>query len=221
MAAKPGQIHRQMAALLQQHPEGLTSGQLREKLGLGASEQAQFDRRRRDLKKRPHGRDVVYIFKGTRDSPLQAEGINARVRSAILGRAHGRCQMCGRTIADYGIVLVVDHQIPRDWGGSNEEENLWAICEKCYLGKQLNFRDRRSAIRWLATRKSSAIDRVTSLAEARAGELIPAPELKAVVGASDWARCVRELRTRGWQVEVLRTCRSRPMKKFCYMFIRS
>ena len=48
MANKPGTIHRKMAVLLQQHPEGLTSGQLREKLDLGATQQAQLDRRRRE-----------------------------------------------------------------------------------------------------------------------------------------------------------------------------
>lgn len=39
-----------MVELLKAHPEGLTSGELREKLNLAANKQAQLDRRRRDLK---------------------------------------------------------------------------------------------------------------------------------------------------------------------------
>jgi hypothetical protein len=51
MASRPGAIHRQIAELLRQHPEGLTSGQIRAKLNLAPDEQAQLDRRRRDLRK--------------------------------------------------------------------------------------------------------------------------------------------------------------------------
>lgn len=106
--AKPGKIHQQMAELLRQHPDGLTSGQLREKLGLGPTEQAQLDRRRRDLKKwyliekKQQGRDIVYIYKGTRDAPLQAEGVNWRqsarefaARGVFPSRRSRRPSRCG------------------------------------------------------------------------------------------------------------------------------
>ena len=135
MASKPGAIHRKMAELLQQHPGGLTSGQLREKLGLSATEQAQLDRRRRELrnwyqieKERVGARDVICVPWRTNHT-RETGGISLRKRAAILAAAHGRCQMCGKTVERHGITLVVDHKIPRDWGGTTDDDNLWAICE--------------------------------------------------------------------------------------------
>lgn len=122
--SRPGAIHRQIVELLRQNPDGLTSGQIRAKLNIAADEQAQLDRRRRDLRKwfvlekRQSGNDCVYILKGELSEPVLGRGVNIRVRAAVLGRAHGRCQMCGRTVAQHYVVLVVDHKVPVDWGGS-------------------------------------------------------------------------------------------------------
>ena len=44
--------------------------------------------------------------------------------------------MCGRTAADHGIVLQVDHKIPQAWGGGNELENLQPLCEECNRGRK-------------------------------------------------------------------------------------
>ena len=155
MARKPGAIHRKMAELLRQNPHGLTSGQLREKLGLDPTEQAQLDRRRRelrywyDIEKMTSGGQTLYVIRGERTTPLETGGVSLRKKAAILAAAHGRCQMCGKTIERHGITLVVDHKIPRDWGGTNDEENLWAICEECNAGKSENFQDYNSAITWI------------------------------------------------------------------------
>ena len=155
MARKPGGIHRKMAELLRQNPKGLTSGQLREKLGLDPTEQAQLDRRRRelrywyDIEKTTSGGQTLYVIRGERTTPIETGGISLRKKAAILGAARGRCQMCGKTIARHGITLVVDHKIPRDWGGTNDKENLWAICKDCFVGKKDNFADNRTGFRWL------------------------------------------------------------------------
>jgi hypothetical protein len=45
------EISLRILELLKTHPEGLTSGEIREKLGIAAGEHAQLDRRRRDLYK--------------------------------------------------------------------------------------------------------------------------------------------------------------------------
>lgn len=125
MASRPGTIHRKIAELLRQNPEGLTSGQIRAKLNIASHEQAQLDRRRRDLRKwfvigkRQVGNEWVYTLDGEREHPALGEGINIRVRAAVLGRAHGRCQMCGRSISEHKVTLVVDHKIPKDWVASN------------------------------------------------------------------------------------------------------
>jgi len=83
--SRPGAIHRQIAELLRQHPEGLTSGQIRAKLNLAADEQAQLDRRRRDLRtwyileKRQSGNEWVYTIKGERKTPVLERGVGIRL----------------------------------------------------------------------------------------------------------------------------------------------
>lgn len=205
----PGAIHRQIAELLRRNPEGLTSGQIRAKLNLAADEQAQLDRRRRDLRKwyilekRQSGKEWVYVLKGERKEPVLERGVNIRVRAAVLGRAHGRCQMCGRTVAQHAVVLVVDHKVPVDWGGPNEDENLWAICEECRAKWHGAWRRREPVA--CALEHDSAKHRVRALLGAKAGDWVPATWLKAAAGTGDWSRCVRRLRADGCDVLVRRT----------------
>ena len=49
--AKPalGQIHEQILALLKEHPEGISEGEMRVALRIQPEEHIQFGRRRRDL----------------------------------------------------------------------------------------------------------------------------------------------------------------------------
>ncbi len=62
------------------------------------------------------------------------EPISARRRFEILKRDGFRCQLCGASSGD-GVQLHVDHRVPLAKGGSNEDENLWSLCERCNLGK--------------------------------------------------------------------------------------
>jgi len=55
-------------------------------------------------------------------------------RFRILRRDGYRCQLCGRSQVD-GVKLHVDHKLARVNGGSNDDENLWTLCEGCNLGK--------------------------------------------------------------------------------------
>jgi hypothetical protein len=62
------------------------------------------------------------------------EAISARRRFEILKRDGFRCQLCGAS-SENGSQLHVDHRIPIAKGGSNEDDNLWTLCERCNLGK--------------------------------------------------------------------------------------
>jgi 5-methylcytosine-specific restriction endonuclease McrA len=200
-----------MAEILRQHPDGLTSGQIRAKMGLAADAHAQLDRRRRELRrwfviaKTKFGSEFVYQLVGEREAPIWDDDVSLRARASILGRAHGRCQMCGRTVQTHGIALVVDHKIPKDWGGSStDEDNLWALCEDCE--SQLEPRARTpstDSIRRIFL-LPTARERVAALLKTKRGHAIPGCWLKAVAGIADWARCVRSLRSEGWNVVVQR-----------------
>jgi hypothetical protein len=58
--------------------------------------------------------------------------ISSRLKVQAL--ASGRCALCGKTPAQHNVVLEVDLRVPADWGGDNDPENLWALCEDCHGG---------------------------------------------------------------------------------------
>jgi hypothetical protein len=114
--------------------------------------------------------------------------------------------MCGMTIERDGITLHVDHKKPRDWGGTNDRDNLWAICEPCNLGKKALF----SAVNAdAATMKAVMAHKSVHV---RIGELLKAVGignrtksfmLEIVADQDDWQKRLRELRYEviGWEIE--------------------
>ena len=62
------------------------------------------------------------------------EAVGRRRRFAIFRRDGYRCQLCGAS-HDGKTKLHVDHKVPLAKGGSNEDDNLWTLCEDCNLGK--------------------------------------------------------------------------------------
>ena len=213
MAKTPalGQIHEQMLELLKAHPEGLSEGEMRTALALSSEEQIQFGRRRRDLhyyhhiSKKRIGKKVVYIYVGPREQPLDGTPINLKLKAQAFHAAHGRCGMCGRTIEKHGVTLVVDHKIPREWGGKTQSNNLWAICEECNLGKKNLFASVDSAAMRSAIRHDSVHVRIGELLKG-AGVGVPVPSLwlDIVANQDEWRKRLRELRYLGWVINASR-----------------
>jgi len=61
--------------------------------------------------------------------------LSPRDRETVLMRDGFRCRNCGRSPREDGIKLHVDHIEPWSKGGTNDLENLQALCEECNLGK--------------------------------------------------------------------------------------
>lgn len=62
--------------------------------------------------------------------------VSVRMRFKILERDRFRCVACGRSPATHpGLVLHVDHKIPRAGGGESVVGNLQSLCQDCNLGK--------------------------------------------------------------------------------------
>jgi len=154
--SKPGKIHLRIIEVMKRFPSGISGGQIRQELekeGLDPSEQTHLDRRKRDLKKwfiidkdlanivvGGQSRKVtLYKYAGPRGKVVDEGQISLKERAEVIHGAHGRCQMCGKSVQQHGITLVVDHKKPRDWGGTNGRDNLWAICEACNAGKKAYF----------------------------------------------------------------------------------
>ncbi|HEV8711972.1 MAG TPA: HNH endonuclease [Candidatus Binatia bacterium] len=211
--AKPalGQIHQRILALLQEHPEGISEGEMRAALAIRPEEQVQFGRRRRELhsyyriEKKRVGNKTVYIFRGALEAPRDTVPIDAKTRALVLHAAHGRCGMCGRTIDKHGITLVVDHKIPREWGGKTEPINLWAICEECNQGKKNLFASVDSAAMRSAIQHDSVHVRIGELLKAAGiGEPVPSHMIDIVANQDEWRKRLRELRYLGWKITAIR-----------------
>jgi hypothetical protein len=131
-SSNPGKIHLRIIEVMKRFPDGISSGQIRHELereGLRPEDQTHLDRRKRDLKKwfiiektdcqqfvDGKTRTVtVYRYTGDRELVTDEGQISQKLRAEVIHAAHGRCQMCGRTIEAHAISLVVDHRKPRDW----------------------------------------------------------------------------------------------------------
>lgn len=55
-------------------------------------------------------------------------------------RDNSKCQRCGRTPED-SVQLTIDHKIPVEWDGSNDDSNLWTLCRECNEGKKAYFKE--------------------------------------------------------------------------------
>lgn len=64
----------------------------------------------------------------------QRQLITPKRRLEIIAKDHGRCCLCGRSVAD-GVQLEVDHFIPVSKGGKSTDDNLWTLCRDCNRGK--------------------------------------------------------------------------------------
>ena len=64
---------------------------------------------------------------------LELDPVPDSIRYNVLKRAGGKCELCGCSAKERP--LHVDHILPRSKLGSNDMDNLQALCEKCNLAK--------------------------------------------------------------------------------------
>jgi hypothetical protein len=221
--SKPGAIHLRIVEVMKRFPNGITGGQIRaalEEQGLKAGDQTHLDRRKRDLKKWfeiekskvtqeiDGTRRIVTLYKFIceRASVIDEGQVDQRLRAQIVHSAHGRCQMCGQTIKEHGISLVVDHMKPREWDGTNDIENLWAICDACNSGKKAFFSslDADQEMMKAVLSHESVHVRIGELLKAIGiGNRTPSYLLNIVANQDDWHKRLRELRypVIGWDIQ--------------------
>ena len=194
-----------MIEVLKAHPEGLTELEMAKELG---EEQSQFGRRRRYLTdwfiigKVRRGKDTLYLFKGERETPAANSDFSQKTRAEVLRDAHGRCGMCGKTIEKHGITLVIDHKIPRDWGGTGVRENLWAICEECNAGKKAHFASQDQDLMKKVIGIEDVHIRLGEVLKAFLKQPVPAYLLSFVADQDDWKKRTRDLRYLKWKFHV-------------------
>lgn len=221
--SKPGAIHVRIIEVMKRFPEGISGGQIRQELekeGLQAEDQTHLDRRKRDLKKwyvikkstqtveinGKKRRVTLYSFAGDRQLGHDEGQVSQKVRAEVIHEAHGRCQMCGRTIEKHGITLVVDHRKPRDWGGTNDRDNLWAICEECNSGKKHFFESLKvdkKVMKEVTAHESVHVRIGELLKSVGVGKRVPSSLIQVAADQDDWQKRLRELRypVIGWEID--------------------
>jgi hypothetical protein len=225
--AKLNAMSLKILEVMKEHPEGITEGEIREILGIPPADQANFGRRRRELhafyiiEKKRDGARTLYVYKGKREKPKDTEPINLRLRAQALHAARRRCSRCGRSIDKHGIVLVVDHKIPREWGGETVPENLEAICEDCNAGKKAYFKSVDAAWMRGVMRHKSVHVRLGETLKAFLGKPVDAATLEFVANQDDWKKRVRELRYLGWEIKAFKRRISETRVSSFYLLVRS
>lgn len=89
---------------------------------------------------------------------------------------------------------MIDHIIPRDWGGSNEDSNLWTLCEECNLGKKAWQSDVDAEAMKTVLSQTSARAKLREYFRLRPNQVLTKEELQIVAGITDYQRRIRELR---------------------------
>jgi hypothetical protein len=119
--------------------------------------------------------------------------INNKLRYQVLQRDNSTCQRCGKTISD-NIKLEVDHKIPVEWGGTNDLDNLWTLCNECNGGKKHFFSDFNADMMRKVMSQKSAADRLKMFFELNPNTELEIHTLSIIGSIRDWTRTIRAIR---------------------------
>lgn len=191
------------------HP--LAMAEIRDALDVAAAEQEHLNRRMRELyrefkiERKQVGRTTTYELKGRLAEPRATGQISKTKRAYVL--RNQRCEQCGRTPREHHVVLHIDHKVPKSWGGTDETENLQALCSECNEGKKNYY----ATYDQYATQIRQAINydephrRIGELLKAFHGSPVRGDLLERVASAKqyqeDWQKRLRELRIIGWRIK--------------------
>lgn len=223
-----GHIAQKALALLREHPNGLSMAEMREMLGETTQQQEHFNRRVREIRKvfeltlvkREDDGASLYVLGNKKIAPSDSGQISEKIRAAVMHMAHGRCQMCGKTIKEDGVKLQADHKVPHSWGGPSDIENLWAICEACNRGKRNFFSSFDAEEMQKVVHIESVHERIAHFLKLHAPDPVPAWAIEFVANVRDqqldWRKRLRELRYApiGLEIEVTKKRDNKGVQSF-------
>lgn len=157
-------------------------------------------------------KDKAYQVMSVADilQPTVRKAISTKLRYKIGVRDNHTCQNCGRTPRD-GVKLHVDHIVPVDWGGTNDEFNLWILCEDCNLGKKAFYKDEFDhELMKLIEKETSAKGRLRVLFNQKPNTKFEPAQLRTVGKVRAWERALRFLRDEGFIIKYVRPTKTDP-----------
>jgi|GEM_PF-600268 len=81
------------------------------------------------------GPDPALDLEQVRFAAAQRLPVMPSLRWQVFARDHWRCVACGRDGSMPGVILHVDHIVPRSRGGADGLDNYQTLCWECNLGK--------------------------------------------------------------------------------------
>lgn len=147
--------------------------------------------------------------------------INNKLRYFILQRDESKCQRCGLGVED-GVKLEVDHKRPVDWGGSNDEENLWVLCADCNGGKKNLFADLDKETMKQVLMLDSGYERLKMYFILNPNVEIEPVKLELVTQIRDWERTLRSIRKKeNMKITWITKSKSNPKGAYIYVLDNS
>lgn len=138
--------------------------------------------------------DITQI--GEYKKQTKRSGLTSKDLYRIRHRDGHRCQSCGKGAND-GATVHVDHKVPVDWGGSNDDDNLWTLCASCNLAKKSFFKDDfDTEVMKLVYAEESGYQRLKVLFENSPGVKFSPSILQGISGIRDWTRTIRNIRAK-------------------------
>jgi hypothetical protein len=139
----------------------------------------------------------------------------------------GRCAMCGRTPAEHAVALEVGFKIPPEWGGANDPENLWPLCQDCSGGRRQYLQTFAPYANQIS--RAASFDepqrRIGELLKAFDGDWVPSELIGVVASARDYQedfqRRIRDLRYLGWKIEQQKRYHEGPRVKSYYRLVHA
>lgn len=121
-------------------------------------------------------------------------GLSSKDRYRIRNRDGHRCQACGKGAEDK-VILHVDHKVPLEWGGTNEDDNLWVLCDYCNHGKKAHYADDFDPeIMKKVVSQPSGYQKLKVLFEESPNKKFMPSILQGISGIRDWTRTIRDIR---------------------------
>ena len=158
-----------------------------------------------DIEKTRQGSETLYRLVGIKDKPRVPTGrISAKVRAQVL--RDQRCVQCGKTPSEDHVKLDVDHKIPQSWGGTDDIENLQALCTECNAGKKAFYShyDKYAEEIKRAANYDEPHRRIGEALKVFGGRPIRSDVLEMIAKVKqyqeDWQKRLRELRELGWEI---------------------
>ena len=119
-----------------------------------------------------------------------------KTRYRILHRDNSTCQRCGRTPGN-GVKLTIDRKVPVEWGGSNDDSNLWTLCRECNDGKKAYFKEFDAETMRKTAGLPYAALRMREFIRRNYGKKLFVTTLATVARSRDWTRQIRRFRQLG------------------------